>query len=90
MKESAISCKVYKSQEEIYVKLTDGYVDKYKFLSFVKLDDDIIEYSPTYNIPEYMLFNNKKLSEVLTPVSIDDLAKRYLDKLHQFNEQKQK
>ena len=42
MKESAISCKVYKSQEEIYVKLTDAY-DKYKFLSFVKQDDDIIE-----------------------------------------------
>ena len=89
MKESAISCKVYKSQEEIYVKLTDAY-DKYKFLSFVKQDDDIIEYSPTYNISEYMLFNNKKLSEVLTPVSIDDLANRYFNKLHQFNEQKQK
>ena len=89
MKESAISCKVYKSQEEIYVKLTDAY-DKYKFLSFVKQDDDIIEYSPTYNISEYMLFNNKKLSEVLTPVSIDNLANRYFDKLHQLNGQKQK
>lgn len=90
MKESAISCKVYKSQEEIYVKLTDGYVDKYKFLSFVKQDGDNIEYGPTCNFSEYMLFNNKKLSEVLTPVSIDNLANRYFDKLHQLNGQKQK
>lgn len=90
MKESTVSCRVYKSQEEIYVKLTDGLGEKFKFLNFVKQDGDNIEYSPTYKISEYTLFNNKKLSEVLTPVFIDDLANRYFNKLQQLNEQKQK
>lgn len=90
MKESTVSCRVYKSQEEIYVKLTDGLGEKFKFLNFVKQDGDNIEYSPTYKISEYTLFNNKKLSEVLIPVFIDDLANRYFNKLQQLNEQKQK
>ena len=90
MKESTVSCRVYKSQEEIYVKLTDGLGEKFKFLNCVKQDGDNIEYSPTYKISEYTLFNNKKLSEVLTPVFIDDLANRYFNKLQQLNEQKQK
>lgn len=90
IKESTVSCSFYKSQEEIYVKLTDGWGEKFKFLNFVKQDGDNIEYSSTYKISEYMLFNNKKLSEVLTPVFIDDLANRYFNKLQQLNEQKQK
>lgn len=35
--------------------------------------------------PEYLSLNNKKISEVLTPISINNLANRYFDKLKEID-----
>ena len=81
--ESCICCYMYVNSEDFDVKITND-------------DDTIIKVSDQERVffiinpsSKYEESNNKKLTEILTPVSIDDLLDRACDKLEDFEKSMQ-